>query len=575
MTIFIITLAFIVGIIWGLYLKFSIIPFLIILPILFKSNKKKIIIFIIFCFTSNLYISKLENSFESLYKDISGEVRIVGTIISNSEEKEYNYQYKLKVDRLYFGGKEQKQCKGTYLLLKLKKEKSNIQYSYGDKISLNGEFELPQVQRNYGGFDYRKYLKTKMIYGIVSGKVSQVKLLKSNNENVINMLANKVSKKIKENISQILSDEQASLLTGILIGDKGKISEEMQDSFKDSNLSHMLAISGVHVSYIILGFTVILSKIKIGKKLSKVFIIVFLVFFTILTGSTPSVERASIMAIYILVGNLLYKKPNILISICLSMLILLIQNPYNLFDVGFQLSYGGTIGIVFFYKKIKFKDSKIKILQKIKEMMVITLCANIVIFPIMMLHYNTISLTFLISNILASPILGTVIILGFIMVLFSFVLNPISVILSKVLGVFLEILIYIANFSSNLPFSKIYVITPTIFQIAIYYYAILCKKRFLKKCIIMFLIVTLIFPNIHIFPHEFKVYFIDVGQGDSTLVVTPNRKTILIDGGGSKDTESFDVGKNTLIPYLLDRGINKIDYMMISHFDSDHVRSDC
>lgn len=573
MTIFIITLAFIIGIIWGVYLKISILPFLIflgILAIFYSSRRKSIILFLIFCFISNIYISSLENNFTTKYQNIYGEVTIVGTIISDVQDKEYNYKYKVKIDKLKFDNKEQEQCEGTYILLKLKKEKTNHIYNYGDKIMLTGEFELPQGQRNYGGFNYREYLKTKNIYGIVISKMSQVKLIKTNNANIVNILANKVSKKIKENINNMLPEQQANLLTGILIGDKAGISEEVQISFRDSNLSHMLAISGTHVSYVILGFTFVLDKIRIGKKLSKVFTIIFLIFFTILTGATPSVQRASIMAIYVLLGNLFYKKPNIVISISLSMLILLIQNPYNLLDVGFQLSYAGTIGILYFYKKIKLKNFKIKIIEKVIEMMIITLSANIVIIPIIMLHYNTISLTFLISNVLASPILGIVIILGLFIVLISFVLSPLSLFLSRILSIFLEILIFFANICSNLPFSKIYVITPSIMQITLYYYAIISKKRFLKKCIFILLIVSLIFPKM--FPSELKLYFIDVGQGDSTLIITPQHKSILIDGGGTMDLDTFDVGKNILIPYLLDKKVSKIDYVIVSHFDSDHVR---
>lgn len=578
MTIFIITLAFIAGVIWGLYLKISIIPFLALLAmilILFKLKKRELIaVFIVTCLISNLYISTLEENFENKYKDILGEVGIVGTIISSETEKQYTYQYKIRIDKLEFDGKQQKQCEGTCLLLKIKKSKRDVVYNYGDKISLYGEFELPEVQRNYGGFDYREYLKTKGLYGIVTSTNSQIKLIKVNNENIVNITINRIAKKIKENINQILSNEQASLLTGILIGDKSGISDKIQENFRDSNLSHMLAISGAHVSYIILGITFTLNKIKVGKRNTRVFTIILLVFFTILTGCTPSVERATIMAIYILIGNLLYKKPNILVSISLSMLIILIQNPYSLFDIGFQLSFGGTIGIVIFNKRIKTKESRINVFQRIKEIAVVTLSANLVIIPIMMFHYNTISLTFLLSNILASQILGVVIILGFIVVFISFIANPISMLLGKILGIFLNILILISEFSSKIPFSKIYVVTPDIMQIVVYYYAILSqsdKHLLIKKCMIVFLVVTLIFPNIHIFPGEFEMHFIDVGQGDSMLVITPCKKTILVDGGGTSDSESFDVGKNTLLPYLLDRKINKLDFIMISHFDSDHV----
>ena len=96
-----------------------------------------------------------------------------------------------------------------------------------------------------------------------------------------------------------------------------------------------------------------------------------------------------------------------------------------------------------------------------------------------------------------------------------------------------------------------------------------------KKMLITTFVIIFIFIQIaKLLPYDLKIHFIDVGQGDACLIRTPYNKTILIDGGGSKNSEEFDVGKNTLLPYLLDRRITKIDYIMISHFDSDHVRSD-
>lgn len=87
-------------------------------------------------------------------------------------------------------------------------------------------------------------------------------------------------------------------------------------------------------------------------------------------------------------------------------------------------------------------------------------------------------------------------------------------------------------------------------------------------------LIILIFSILQILPQNLKISFLDVGQGDATLITTPMHKTILIDGGGSRDTERYDVGKQVLIPYLLNHHIKKIDMMMISHFDADHVRTD-
>lgn len=295
-----------------------------------------------------------------------------------------------------------------------------------------------------------------------------------------------------------------------------------------------------------------------------------------------------------------------------------------------QLSYGGTLGIILFNKilekKIKLPRLRItnKFITTIKQMMIVSISANLIIFPIVAMHYNTISLTFFISNILAGPILGIIIILGFITIFISFISIQISKIPAIVLSIFIQLLIQIANFTSGLPLSKIYVKTPSIFAIILYYiilsiviylikyrnttcfciknqqntekiiennetnfYRTTKQKRFeriilnklenkeLQKNIIVviLIIIIILFQLAKLLPSTLKIYFIDVGQGDCTLIITPNHKTILIDGGGNETNDNYDIGKNTLIPYLLDRGITKLDYIFISHFDFDHVRT--
>jgi competence protein ComEC len=231
-------------------------------------------------------------------------------------------------------------------------------------------------------------------------------------------------------------------------------------------------------------------------------------------------------------------------------------------------------------------------------MLLITISANIVLIPIMLYHYNTLSFTFLISNLLAAPIMGILVLLGFITIIVSFIFQPIGKLFSIPLKLFLKIFLQIATLTSNLPFSQIYCATPKILVIILYYVIIAIllflrkinenpRKRKIenkilnkankitkKKIVAIVLIIIIVFLFYKQIPQNFKIYFIDVGQGDSMLIITPKGKTMLVDGGGTRDTESFDVGTSTLMPYLLDRGITKLDYMLISHFDSDHVRSD-
>lgn len=361
-------------------------------------------------------------------------------------------------------------------------------------------------------------------------------------------------------------------MLAILLGDKDKLSEDIQESFKTSNLSHMLAVSGAHVSYIILGLTYVLQNSIIGKKNGKIVCIIFLLAFMAITNFTPSVTRACIMAILTLLSSIIYRKSDVYTNISVAALITLIFNPYSLLDLGFQLSYGGTIGIIIFIKRIQEKKSNSKVINYIKQMALVSIYANIIIIPIMMYHFNTVSFTFIISNIMASPILGIIVITGFLFIITSITVKPLTRLIAIFIKPILSILIKISQICSKLPFSNILVVTPYMFNVISYYaiilYCIKSKKN--NKCkIIICLLIVLILINfiIYIFPQKLRIFFIDVGQGDSTLIITPDKKTVLIDGGGS---DSFDVGEKVLLPYLLDRRILKIDYVLISHFDTDH-----
>ena len=151
-------------------------------------------------------------------------------------------------------------------------------------------------------------------------------------------------------MNKLLNVDESALCIGILIGDREQISEEIEDNFKNSNLTHMLAVSGSHVTYIITAFASTLGKTN--KKFTKIFTIIFLIFFMALTGYTASVIRACIMGILVLLASILYRKSDTINNLGISAFIILLINPYTITDLGFLLSYGGTIGIVLLNKLI-------------------------------------------------------------------------------------------------------------------------------------------------------------------------------------------------------------------------------
>lgn len=526
----------------------------------------------------NTQVLYLKNEYSKVYKKDKSIINEMAVVIKGPIEGEYNYKYTVKVRTGKYKNKK--------FIVYINKKNKKL-FEYGDLIRIKGEYSAPEIARNYKGFNYSQYLKTLNIYGAI--KVEEAKIINKNQLYPILININNVREKMIDHVNKNMPQKTANLLLGLLIGQKDNIQEDIIKSFRTANLSHILAVSGAHTSYIILGLTYIITKSKAPRRIGHIITIIILSLFIIITGASYSVIRACIMSIITISAKLFYKKENFFISICVSLFIILIQNPFAINDIGLKLSFLGTIGIIVFNKNITELFIRIKIKENIAKVLSLTFSAQIMIMPITILNFNTFSLTFFISNILASPLLGIIIILGFIAIFVSFVLNPISKILFFVLNLFLELLIFISEIVTKIPGSSILVKTPNLVFVITYYILILfinyfftIKKnpirRFQKKIIkictiknikkinkiiaIILLIISFLTMLARVINPTLKIYFIDVGQGDSTLIITPKGKKILIDGGEGKN--------EILLPYLLDRGINKIDYIIISHFDSDH-----
>ena len=617
--IIIVMIGYIIGILWGLYLQTSIVLLYVFLAIIYiiinlRYKKRKfrilsikrhfrylklvfkiniILIIIISSFISNLIIKYQNYKYEKIYQ--LTEINMTGVIVSNKQEKEYKNRYKIKIDGVNF-----------YLDTGPK-----IQLQYGDEVHIIGEYQEPQEATNYKGFDYKTYLKTLKIYGTI--KATEVKVLGKEKYNPILQMSNNIFLKIKQNVEKTYNKETQGLMLGILLGYAENIDEEIKENFSESNISHVLSVSGMHVSYIIFLITNSTKNI-FGKRNSKIISSVILIMYMFITGFSVSVVRACIMGIISCMSFVLYRKNNTINNIVISALIILISNPFNIISLSFLLTYGGTIGILFFknnvekiIKNIKIRNRKWKYIfikiqrkcQPIIECISVSISAQIVIAPIMLWNFNTIGISFLICNLLLNLVVGIIVMGGLIQTIISFINIKIGHIIAYFLQVPIFILIPISKLGTKIPFGNFKVVTPYLIQIVIYYFCIIIInylykifhkkiltttenriknlihvfkfkiKPYKKKIVSIMIFIIVICFAICKSPKDLKIYFVDVGQGDSTLIVTPREKVILIDGGGS---QAYDVGKNIILPYLLDRRIDKIDYLVVSHFDFDHCR---
>ncbi len=285
--------------------------------------------------------------------------------------------------------------RGLRVYIYLTKDRS---FNYGDIIRAEGEIKLPSKARNDKGSDYSMYLKTKKIAG--SFFVEKAEFIRQEKDLYSGLYD------LKQICIDILDDnfekDKAEVLKALLLGYKIDISEEISDIFSKSNLSHILAISGLHVTYITLYIEIVLKKIVNSIKLRNMIMIIFLIVFMMFVGASPSAMRACIMAIMYYIAKTLLKQQDFYISFAVSLFIILIINPYNIFSISMWLSFLGTLGIVLFsstLQKLAERRFKVKL-----EIIIVSISAQILIFPIMWKNFGTISLNFWISNLLTSRV---------------------------------------------------------------------------------------------------------------------------------------------------------------------------
>lgn len=541
-----------VGIVLGLLIDFYLLIVLCFLSIIiFSLKRKNVYVFIFFILLFFVYTKNQINKYDTKYKP--GYICDDYKIISYADEGEYYNKYICK------------NSKNDKFLIYIPSKRI---IKKGEVIKAEGEFVLPDLVRNTGGFNYRRYLNSQKIYGSIFVKKFEVTYIGKFN------LIYYIQEEIYETFDKLFPKNEMGLILGMLIGETKDISEETMENFKDIGITHLVAVSGSNVMYVLAFVQIIFNKLC-GKRKTYFISIFFIIIFMLVSGASSSVVRATIMTVLMILSDIFYKKSDTLNNISISAFILMIISPLIIYDVGFILSFGGTIGIVLLSKDLKkVFDKHIKF----SETLATTCSAQIVLVPIMAYYFNSFSIISIITNLIVVPISGFITILGFFIFLLSKIFFPLSILFSKVLYVLVSFTIFISNIFSKIPFSSIKVITPNFFEIIFFYFVVFfslgkIKTFYFEKNIKTISIMIFCFLLMDILFYSFSkryvdVNFIDVGQGDAIYIETVNHKKILIDGGGSK---TYDVGQNILVPYLLDKRVLYIDAIFSSHSDDDHI----
>ncbi|MFH0947976.1 MAG: DNA internalization-related competence protein ComEC/Rec2 [Elusimicrobiota bacterium] len=507
---------------------------------------------------------------------------ITGKIISEPEESANRTSFILKTTKINGNN-----TTGNVLVNYYANENG---FSYGDIVEITGKFFIPKPPSTPGTFDYKKYLSRKRIYSLLSVfRKDSIRII-DRKPFFIWQVSLKLRQHILDAYEKNLLPQQAAVLSGITIGEKSGLTPYIQKIFIDAGVMHVLVASGSNVAFVsIIFFWIFRSILRLKKKISFCLLIPIVLLYAMIAGANPPVLRATIMTLIVIFALLLSRNADIYQGICLAALIILIHNPLTLFEAGFQMSFAATIGIIYFFPKFQsaLKIYKLpKFFNWLLSVFLVSFSAQIAIAPILAYYFNKVSIIALVSNLVILPMIGVSLGAGFVLYLASLIGTQLLFIVSKLTGGVVSLITYLVDVFANVPHSTIRVPTPSIYFILLFYIIIVglpkvgtlevpkIKNYIWKRIVILAFGVLIFLPVISYFSRNKKnleISFIDVGLGDAVYCEFPDGSNMLIDGGGDWKAK-YDIGETIVSPFLWNKGIMKIDTIILTHPHINHFQ---
>ncbi|WP_311772922.1 DNA internalization-related competence protein ComEC/Rec2 [Listeria seeligeri] len=438
------------------------------------------------------------------------------------------------------------------------KEQNNLkQLQYGQFISVSGSLKSPQVNRNQNQFNYKEYLQRQGINYIL--KTTTLQITQKTTPSLLMRIQNvrlKLINHLTENISSKISPYCLALITG----DKNGFSMDIYEAYQQMGVVHLLAISGLHVNLLIAAIYFLLLRIGVTRERTVLFLLVFLPLYAVLTGANAPVIRAATMTGLLLLSEKFVTKWSSFSIICISFILFFIIQPYVIYEVGFQLSYAVSFGII-----LSSRGILAKLQHPLSKSLAISFVSTMMSSIVMMYHFYSFSWVGIFFNLL------------------SFISSTLLIIPEKLLTFFIQIIENVTNLFAKIPHQTIVTGRPTTtVLILLVIIVLLLFHQWQKKSFpVVLLICFACLCYLSTFNFNGKVSFIDVGQGDSILIQLPrNQGNYLIDTGGQLPfvkeewaikKKPFTIGGSTLTPVLESKGISKLDKVIITHSDADHM----
>jgi competence protein ComEC len=449
----------------------------------------------------------------------------------------------------------------------------------GDEVILRGSLKPPARPGNPGEFDYQKYLEQNGIYYILSVREEKDLQIKAPAYGM-QALMNSYRCRSQELIKEVLPADDAAIMLGMLLGIIEGINSDEYSDYQKTGIVHIFSVSGLHVGFLLVLCAWICSLLELSKKVRIVSGITLLIVYASLVGWPVPVIRSVIMGSMGLIAYYSGRENQLINSLGLAGIFILIINPLSLLQISFQLSFAAAWGLVFLFPLLK---QKLNYNNHWGDLLLVPICAQLAVLPLTAYHFNLFSPLSLLANIPVTYLGAGTVILGFLTITSGVLVPGLSILLLCPAGLFINLIQLVNQIVVEVPGAYLRVATPGLVMVAIYYAGLLLticaissklKKEQAKvlmalgTVMVLFFCIVLCLPGNVYNRGKLELVFIDVGQGDSILIKTPQGKFILVDGGGSDFT---DIGSRKVLPFLYHRGVRELFLAINTHPDTDHL----
>jgi len=385
-----------------------------------------------------------------------------------------------------------------------------------------------------------------------------------------------------QTILQKVGGTEGALIQSLVLGERGGLPEETRQGFARSGVIHVLAVSGLHVGFVILVCFAIFTLLRLPPTVRTLLTLLVLFLYVYLTNVRPSVVRAAVMGGLLLIGHDLQRRTPVTNTLALAALVILILNPLALFQASFQLSFAAVLGIVFFYRPLE-QLLFLGPLRTIRRhavgrytlaLLAVSLAAQLGTLPLSAFYFGRIPLVGLLANLLVIPLVFLVV--GFAAT--ALILTPIWPFIADLYWEASHLcataVLRVVDFSGHLPMAAVEYPRPSLVHAGLFAGGLILLAAWrLRRARVVALVVVLLAVNLGVWraalrEPRLEIVFFDVGQGDAALVRTPTGKTLLIDAG--RRWQGGDAGESTILPYLRRHGVGRLDAVVFTHAHEDH-----